>query len=103
MDTEAEEAEEKQMNDTIKTDAIERIQKFIHEWLKSTSRDNSIYGLHIGTERECILTIDDISALIANQIKGRCGKCSLKDNCQQYKLKYKDNHYCSYFTPKSNA
>jgi hypothetical protein len=76
------------MNNTLPTDDIENC---IADTQSSIWRD--------GAEAQ-------LADLIDNQIKGRCKDCSSYDKgmCTRYVGEYvNDDHYCGYYTQRSNA
>ena len=49
---------------------IERLEKYLSERAKSPTLDaNDIHGLHVGDEREAILTVADLRALLSERRK----------------------------------
>ncbi len=55
------------MTDLDKLEALERLEKYLSERAKMRQTDpNDIHGLHIGTDREAVLMVDDLHTLIAS-------------------------------------
>lgn len=46
-------------------EAVERVSGFLAEWEASPSRDDTVYGLHSGHDREQELTTEDLRTLLA--------------------------------------
>lgn len=65
-------------------DAAERIRNYIKQRSLSRSYDGDIHGFHVGDEREALLTVADIEAVLSAftaQVQDVAGTVEMVENC----------------------